>query len=58
MKAKFVIKRSSTGRFYFIFVACNGKVVATSEIYQNRRNAVKGIKSIKKFAGKAVIVNE
>ena len=57
LKAKFVISMSRNGGYVFVMKAPNGKVICQSEVYSRRRNAVKGIKSIQKFAKGAVIVN-
>jgi uncharacterized protein len=47
MAAKFVLKKGTTGKFHFNLVAGNGQVIATSEAYDSRESAVKGIDSVK-----------
>ena len=57
-KAKFKIRKTSGGQYYFNFVGLNSIIVATSEMYNRRASAVKGIKAIVKSAKSAVIVDE
>jgi hypothetical protein len=52
---KFVLKKGSTGKFHFNLVAGNGQVIATSEMYESKRSALNGIKSIKTDAPTAEI---
>jgi len=44
---KFVIKRSVNGQWMFNIVAGNGEIVATSEQYRNRADALKTVRRIK-----------
>lgn len=55
MAAKFVVKKGSTGKFRFNLVASNGEVIATSELYNSKASAMKGIESVKKNAPTAVV---
>ena len=48
MAAKFVLKRGSTGKLRFNLVATNGQVIATSEAYESKASAIKGIESVKR----------
>ena len=41
----FEIKKSKSNKFYFVFRAKNGEVVATSEMYVSKQSAKKGIKA-------------
>jgi uncharacterized protein YegP (UPF0339 family) len=50
MAAKFVLKKGSTGKFRFNLVATNGQVIATSEAYESKASANKGIESVKRNA--------
>jgi uncharacterized protein len=50
MAAKFVLKKGSTGKFRFNLVATNGQVIATSEAYESKASAIKGIESVKRNA--------
>ena len=50
MPAKFEIKAGRTGKFRFNLKASNGQVILTSEAYEKRAAAAKGIDAI---AGKA-----
>ena len=47
MAGKFVLKKGTTGEFHFNLVAGNGQVIATSEAYESRESALKGIESVK-----------
>ncbi len=51
MAGKFEIKAGKTGKFRFNLKASNGQIVLTSEAYESRSAAVKGITSVKKNAG-------
>lgn len=50
VSAKFVIKSSRDGQFYFNLYAPNGRVIATSETYTTLQNCKKGAESVKKNA--------
>jgi uncharacterized protein len=51
MAAKFEIKKSKNGKqFLFSLKAANGQVVLSSELYEARKSAEKGIASVKKNA--------
>ena len=54
MSAKFIIKPSKDGQFYFNLYATNGRVIATSETYTTLQNCKKGIESVKNNAGSHV----
>jgi len=47
MAAKFEIKTSKNGQFYFNLKAGNGKVILTSEQYKTKASAEAGIKAVK-----------
>jgi uncharacterized protein YegP (UPF0339 family) len=51
MPAKFEIKAGRTGKFRFNLKASNGQVILTSQAYDTRGAATKGITSVKKNAG-------
>lgn len=51
MAGKFEIKTGKNGKFHFNLKASNGQVILTSEKYESRAAAVKGIASVKKNAG-------
>ncbi len=55
MAGKFVVKKGSTGKFRFKLVASNGEVIATSELYNSKASAMKGIESVRKNAPTAVV---
>jgi len=45
---KFEIKFGKTGKFRFNLKASNGQIILTSETYDKRSSAVKGIESVRK----------
>jgi uncharacterized protein YegP (UPF0339 family) len=53
MAGKFQLKKGSTGKFHFNLVATNGQVIATSEAYESKASALKGIESVRKNAPEA-----
>ena len=55
MAAKFVLKMGSTDKFRFNLVATNGQVIATSEAYESKASAIKGIESVERNAPDAEI---
>jgi uncharacterized protein YegP (UPF0339 family) len=57
-KAKFVLRKGSTGKFRFNLVGTNGKVIATSEAYESKASATRGIEAVRKSAGGAEFVDE
>ena len=50
MAGKFEINKGKTGKFRFNLKASNGQVILSSEAYDTRAAAVKGIESVKKNA--------
>ena len=50
MPRKFEIKAGRTGKFRFNLKASNGQIILTSEAYESRSAATKGITSVKKNA--------
>jgi uncharacterized protein YegP (UPF0339 family) len=55
MAAKFVLKKGPTGKYRFNLVATNGQIIATSEAYESKASAVKGIESVKRNAPTAEV---
>ena len=55
MAAKFVVKKGSTGKYHFNLVATNGQIIATSESYESKASALKGIDSVKRNAADAEV---
>ncbi len=53
MSAKFEIKKSSNGQFFFNLRAGNGQIVLTSEQYKSKVSAENGIKAVRTNAGTA-----
>ncbi len=50
MPGKFEIKTAKTGRVHFNLKASNGQIILTSEKYETRKAAEKGIESVRKNA--------
>jgi len=57
-EAKFVVKVATNGEYFFVLIAGNGKVIATSETYTRMESALKGIASVKANAPDAKIIQE
>jgi uncharacterized protein len=55
MAAKFVLTKDTSGKFHFNLLASNGRVIATSELYNTRAAAMNGIESIRKNAAGAAL---
>ncbi len=55
MPEKFVIKQSKDNQYYFVLVAPNGEVIATSEMYTTKAACEHGIEAVKKYATTAQI---
>jgi uncharacterized protein len=53
--AEFVLKKGSTGKYRFNLIATNGQVIATSEAYESKASALKGIESVKRNAPSAPV---
>ena len=54
---KFVLDKGRTGKFRFNLLSTNGRIVATSESYDTKAAALKGIASVQKFAAGARVVD-
>jgi uncharacterized protein YegP (UPF0339 family) len=50
---KYIIRRAKDKQFYFVLVASNHEVIATSEMYTSKAMCRKGIRAVKRslFAG-------
>jgi len=55
MAGKFVLEKGSTGKFHFNLHAANGQVIATSQHYESKASALKGIESVRHNAADAVV---
>ena len=51
MAGKFKINKSRNGKHHFNLVAGNGQVILSSEMYETKKAAENGVKSVKKNAG-------
>ena len=47
---KYEIRLSKDGQFYFVLIARNGEIIATSEMYKSKQSCKKGITSVKTSA--------
>lgn len=56
--AKFVLKKSKNGKYFFNLLAGNNQVILTSELYEERRSAEGGIASVQKNGGVAARFEE
>jgi len=54
---KFVIKKGPTGKFRFSLVSTNGQIVASSQAYDGKAAAMRGVASVQKLAAGARIVD-
>ena len=50
MAGKFEIKKGSSGRYSFNLKAGNGQTILTSESYETKQGAEKGVESVRKNA--------
>jgi uncharacterized protein YegP (UPF0339 family) len=53
-----VVRKGRTGLFRFNLVGPNGKVIATSQAYQSRSSALRGIEAVRKYAAHAELVDD
>lgn len=53
MAGKFELKAGKNGKFSFNLKATNGQIILTSETYDDKKSANKGIQSVKKNAANA-----
>ena len=57
-KSKFVVRKGSTGKFRFNLIGTTGKVIATSEAYESKASATRGVEAVRKHAAGAELVDE
>jgi uncharacterized protein YegP (UPF0339 family) len=57
-KAKFVVRKGTTGKFRFNLIGTNGKIIATSEPYNSKASALKGIDAVKRHALEADVLDD
>jgi uncharacterized protein len=58
MAGKFVLEKGSTGKYHFNLHAANGQVIATSQRYESKESALKGIESVRHNAADAVVEDQ
>ena len=56
-EGKFTLFKGSNGQFYFNLRAVNNQIILHSEEYATKRNAMKGIASVKRYAPVAELVD-
>ena len=52
------LRKSRYGQFYFILVASNGEVLATTEMYPTKSNAKRGLDAVSKAARTTNVVDD
>lgn len=50
MAAKFELTRTKNGQFHFNLKAGNGQIILSSEVYADKRAALRGVESVRKQA--------
>jgi uncharacterized protein YegP (UPF0339 family) len=55
MAAKFALKKSTNGKYHFNLQAGNGEIIATSQMYESKESAEKGIESVRVNAPRAAL---
>ena len=55
MAGKFVLKRSNNGKFHFNLQAGNGEIICSSEMYDSKASAERGIESVRMNAPEAAL---
>ena len=58
MAGKFVLQKSSNGKYYFVLKAGNGETIAQSETYESKASAQNGIRSVKENAPAAPVEDQ
>ena len=58
MAGKYVLKKSSNGKFHFNLLAGNGQIIASSELYESKAAAQNGIKSVQTNAATTTIEDQ
>ena len=58
MPGRFVIRRGRTGKFHFVLVSSNGKVIATSDVYESKAACRNGIRAVQRLAADAGVEDE
>lgn len=53
-----IIKKGKNKEFYFVVLAKNKKVIATSETYKTKAGCLKGVKSLSGILSQATVVKE
>jgi uncharacterized protein YegP (UPF0339 family) len=57
MAGKFELKKTAKGQFHFNLRAGNGEIIASSEMYESKASAQKGIESVRRNAAEAEVVD-
>lgn len=56
--ARYNLLKAEDGQYYFVLRAVNGKIILTSEMYQQKAGALKGIKSVQKNGKTPTIIDK
>ena len=54
---KFVLDKGRTGKFRFNLFATNGRIIATSEAYDSKAAALKGLAAVQRLAAGATVLD-
>ena len=54
---KFVLDKGRTGKFRFNLFATNGRIIATSETYDSKAAALKGLAAVQRLAAGATVLD-
>jgi len=57
MSAKFEVRITRDGKYYFVLKARNGQVIVHSEMYESKAACLNGIASVQKNAPVAEVVD-
>lgn len=55
MAERFEIKKSKDNQYYFVLIAPNNEIIATSEMYKTEQACKDGIAAVRKYAPTAPI---
>jgi uncharacterized protein YegP (UPF0339 family) len=55
--SRFEISKDKAGKYRFRLKAANGEIIATSQAYERKGNAEKGIQAVMKVAADAEVVD-
>lgn len=56
--ARYNLLKAEDGQYYFVLRAVNGKIILTSEMYQQKAGALKGIRSVQRNGDTPTIIDK